>query len=295
VRLDPNNRTAHYRLGLLLLESGRGEEAFPHFVAACPQQPAEFYAHLGLGKMFLNSLRTAEARRQMERAVQLVPNDPSGHFFLGVAQAAEGRTAEAIRCFQEALRLQADHDAAYSQLGMMHLRLGDKEEALQCCRRAVALNAGSAANHANLALVLSEWGQRREARAHYQAALRADPQWIGAASTRAWRLATRAQVPAGALAEAVALARQAAEAADMSDPLLLQTLAAAYAAMGRYPQAVETGQQALRIARAVGGGPAELAALPQQLREYQAGRPWVAAGSVPRAHPTGAPFRESEP
>ena len=80
-------------------------------------------------------------------------------------------------------------------------------------------------------------------------------------------------------AEAVRLAEQLCQATNYEQPRLLDALAAAYAAAGRFDQAQKTVQQALE-ALGEAGPPEAVEALQQTLRMYQAG---IAPGDPPPA------------
>ena len=72
---------------------------------------------------------------------------------------------------------------------------------------------------------------------------------------------------------AVELARQANTGTGGENPVILRKLAAACAEAGRFPEAVETGQEALRLAQAQ-SNTGLAAALESELKFYQAGSPF---------------------
>ena len=65
----------------------------------------------------------------------------------------------------------------------------------------------------------------------------------------AWILAANEDDKLRNPADAVKFARQGCELTDYKNPELLDTLAVAYAAAGRFPDAITTAQKALRISR----------------------------------------------
>jgi hypothetical protein len=73
-------------------------------------------------------------------------------------------------------------------------------------------------------------------------------------------------------AKAVELARQANLLTGGENPVILHTLAAACAEAGRFSEAVETAQHALRMAEAQ-SNTALAGALQSELKLYQAGNP----------------------
>ena len=88
----------------------------------------------------------------------------------------------------------------------------------------------------------------------------------------AWMLATCPDASVRNGAEAVAIARQLVQARRAPDPLLLTTLAAAYAETGQFPQAVATAERALALAKSAGQTILALE-VQSQLDLYRTGRP----------------------
>ena len=104
----------------------------------------------------------------------------------------------------------------------------------------------------------------------YEAALKSEPNSVLVENNLAWILATSANDSVRDGSKAVKLAEQANRLSGGSDPVILHTLAAAYAENRRFPEAVETAQHALDIAEANG-----ISTLAESLRTklalYQAG------------------------
>jgi protein O-mannosyl-transferase len=88
----------------------------------------------------------------------------------------------------------------------------------------------------------------REAMAYFQKTLEIQPNNVDACHYLAWVLATCPEPSVRNGAKAVALAQEANQLSGGGDPEIISTLAAAYAEAGRFPEAVTTAQQALRLA-----------------------------------------------
>ena len=76
----------------------------------------------------------------------------------------------------------------------------------------------------------------------------ADPNLLALLSQSAWVLSTSPDATVRNGAEALELAQRAAQISKEQDPSVLDTLAAAYAETGKFPEAVETTQKALELA-----------------------------------------------
>jgi tetratricopeptide (TPR) repeat protein len=98
------------------------------------------------------------------------------------------------------------------------------------------------------------------------------PDYVEAQNNMAWVLATCPQASLRNGIKAVGLAERADQLAGGKNPVVLCTLAAAYAEAGRFPDAIETAQRALHLAEAQ-SNPTLAGALQSQLKLYQAGIP----------------------
>ncbi len=109
-------------------------------------------------------------------------------------------------------------------------------------------NSDSYLGHSHLGNLLMRRGESRLALAHYREALRVKPEDPVSLNNIAWFLATTPDDGLRDGREALALAERAARLVSFGNPVLLDTLAAAYAEQGRYRQAVATARQALQLA-----------------------------------------------
>ena len=184
----------------------------------------------------------------------------------------KGHVDEAIARFQTALSARPDYAPAHSNLGMALFQLGRVDEAIAHFRNALNAYSTVADIHNNLGAALVQKGQPEEAVAHYQKALELKPDYPGACNNFAWVLATSPQASIRNGSRAVQLARQANQLAGGGNLVILRTLAAAYAEAGRFPEAIETANQALQLATAQGQS-AWAEALQKETRLYQAGSP----------------------
>ena len=158
---------------------------------------------------------------------------------LGNAYRERGDLARAEQEIAEALRIRPDSGDAHADLGLVLLdqgRIGDARAQLE---RALASGADAAKVHTALGLASERAGDVPAAIASYREALRANPERVEAANNLAFLLATAADPALRAPAEAIELAQRAARW-KASDPAVLDTLAAAYAAVGRHREAADT-------------------------------------------------------
>lgn len=126
---------------------------------------------------------------------------------------------------------------------------------------------------ARMALEAAQAGQSFEAISLYRKALAQTPDDISLLNNLAWLLAANSDPALRDGPAAVRLALHASELDTTQQPIILGTLAAAYAEAGRFSEAVITAQKAIDLATVA--GLKELAARNLQLLElYRAGRPY---------------------
>jgi tetratricopeptide (TPR) repeat protein len=133
--------------------------------------------------------------------------------------------------------------------------------------------------HEQLGAAWLEEGRTALGIAELERALELRPQSTRLANNVAWLLATSPDPLVRRPARAVQLAKRALDAGGAT-PEAHDTLAAAYAASGRFAEAAAAEREALRLEEAAGGSRA--AAFRGRLEDYIAGRPYLAAPAVRR-------------
>jgi tetratricopeptide (TPR) repeat protein len=206
------------------------------------RNPGSVLAHDNLADAFLREGRTDAAIAEFQAGIRIDPTYAELHNDLGDALLEEGRVREAVAEFEEAVRIKPGFPEAQSDLGVSLLGLGRVGEAI----------------------------------IHAQAALDIEPHNALFQNNLAWMLAAAPQPSLRDGPRAVKLASQASQEAGGDSPVILRTLAAAYAQAGQFPEAVETARQALQLAE--NGSNFSLAAdLLGELKLYEAGKPYQTA------------------
>jgi tetratricopeptide (TPR) repeat protein len=195
------------------------------------------------------------------------------HNILGAWLGPRGQFEEAKAHFQAALRLAPGHADALSNLGVLLAEHGDYGESLGYLREAVRLQPRGASVFAKLALALDGKAPVDQVLVYYREALRQFPDDVQSCNNLAWLLATSADPKNRDADEAVELAERACTLTGFNQAPLLGTLAAAYAEAGRFDDATQTAQKALKLAEAT--GQTALTETNRQLLElYRAGKPF---------------------
>ncbi len=245
--IDPDSAANHFGLGRVRAAQGRFDEAETHFRAALRIEPrAE--GHAALGEVLEARGKLGEAQEQFEAALRAEPESPAAHCDLARLLNRRGRSGEALALCDAALKLQPDFAPANNQKGLILEGQCKLPEAVAAYRRAVALAPRQWIFHCNLAHALHESGQTEEAAGQYREALRLQPDWPRQLLEQAWLRATARDARMRNGPQALRLAKQVAEATRSRYLQALDVLAAAYAELGRFDDAVAAERRLLDAA-----------------------------------------------
>ncbi|HTL55039.1 MAG TPA: tetratricopeptide repeat protein [Candidatus Limnocylindrales bacterium] len=180
--------------------------------------------------------------------------------------------------YRTTLVLNPNADLAHNNLGLLLFRAGETEEAITHFERAVEIRPTSAHAHNNLANAYRMTARAREAAEHYEASLKIEPGNVSTRNNLAFLLATSADASVRNGPRAVELAEQARQVTAGKNPIVLATLAAAYAETDRFGDAIKTVEFALQLAAAQTNSPF-MQALQAQLELYLKGVPCRETGA----------------
>jgi tetratricopeptide (TPR) repeat protein len=268
----PGSALANYNLANTLAQSGKPEEAIAHYRNALQSDPAHFDAHMNLGLALAKTGQVEEAIAQFRHSLQIQPGYAKAHLNLGDALLRQGRTDEAVASLQQALALQPNYAKAHYDLANVWFDQGRMDDAVAHYRMAIAADPEFVDAHFNLGNALLNTGHPTEAIAEYRQTLALNPNYGAALNNLAWALATSPQAGLRDGAAALALAIKGEQLTGGKNPLLLRTLAAAYAETGKYGMAAATAQRALELATEQKND-ALTAALQSEAKLYQSGAP----------------------
>ena len=283
----PDNTIAHNNLGDAFYQQGRLDEAIAQFQKTLAINPNNAEANYDLGNAYFQQGRMDEAIAQFQKTLAINSSDMDVHYSfadvhnnLGNVFLRQGRMDEAVAQFQMALAIKPEDANTHYNLGNAFRQKGGANEAIAQFQKALAIKPQFAEARYNLGNAFLQQGRVDEAITHFQMALEIKPDYVEAWNNMAWVLATCPQASLRNGIKAVELAERANQLSGGENPVVLCTLAAAYAEAGRFPEAVETAQRASHLAGAQ-SNTALAEALQSQLKLYQAGLPFHGTEQAP--------------
>ncbi len=272
LEIKPDYASAHNNLGNALITKGETNEAIAEYRLGLTVEPDDAKTRNNLGMILASEGQVNEAIAQYRAALKIQPDYADAHYDLGNALFDTGQLQEAIRHYQSALEIEPDFIEARFNLGNALFEDGRLDAAIAQYKKVLETKPDYIGAQNNMGAALMRAGRMAEAADQYRKALETRPQNIDALDNLAWMLATSPQASLRDGAKALALAQKAVQLDGAENPLLLRTLAAAYAETGQYARAVETARHAMQLANAQGGA-ALSATLEQELELYQMDTP----------------------
>lgn len=307
LQIKPGSPKAHNNLAVLLTEQGEFEEAIKHGRQALRFRPEFAEAHNNLGSALAKVGKLAEAIEHFQKALKIKPDYIETHNNLGSALAQQGKPDEAISHYRQALRLNPGSRIVLYNLGKIHKSQSKYDEAITFYKESLRLEPNQPAAHKELATILFRQGKLDEAIIHYEYSIRLkeeqpfvlnklgesyflrgeikeafrcwnkvlelEPEWVSAINNLAWIKATHQEPGIRNPDEAVELALRACKLTQYNRPNLLDTLAVAYAAGGRFGEAVTTAQKAVQLIES-SKNQEQIEEIRDRLELYRQGKPY---------------------
>jgi len=249
---DENHAEAHYNLGVAFGRQKRYDEAIQHFNKVLKIDPHYPDAYKKIGLALYESGRNDEAIALFNGILQKNEGSAEAHYNLAVALVRQKKFDEAIEHLAKALKIDPNYPDARNRMGLAMLATDRFDEAIENFKKALQTNTRQAEVYANLGSTYHQLGEYEQAISNWTRAVELDPNNVSALNNLAWTLATVNDASLQDANKAIGLARRACELTKDEKAEQLDTLAAAYAAAGRFEEAVKTAKQAIDAAKAEG-------------------------------------------
>jgi tetratricopeptide (TPR) repeat protein len=202
--------------GLFHLRRNEPAAAADRFEEILKRKPNHAVAHAKLGTVLAGTGRVEQARPHLEAVLKDDPDDAAGLMMLAWLAYLDGRSDEAVKLYAAAAAVEPADPKLEYQWGLAHLQA-------------------------------KQWD---EASRHFRESRSIDPRQAGA-----WQGECHALRELNRPAEAVRAGRRAARLTQFQNADVLVTLAEAYAAAGREPEAAAAAEKAQSVAESDAGQP----------------------------------------
>ena len=205
------------------------------------------------------------------RALAVTENNDTAHLCLAEALLQRGELNQAIAHAQAAIDIRPENAGAFGRVPAV---LTDKQAraAIELWENRLKTNSNDTNAHNNLGVVLIQSGDPRGAIAQWEQTLAIKPNDGNAQNNLAWVLATYPDAEIRDARHAIELAENASRLPGGQDPIVLRTLAAAYAESGDFARAIEIAERAAASAKS-GQNPSLVQTVESEIDEYRNGRP----------------------
>jgi protein O-mannosyl-transferase len=270
LKVTKDNPFAENSYGAALVQKGRLIEAELHYRNAVRLDPQYFTARHNLGFILILEGKAGEAAACFEKLLQEGHNVAIVNLGLGWALGMQNKYEEAVIYFKESLRQDPGNLDTRQKLVNALMAMGETNKAILCLKESLQISPNQPQIYMMLGAIYEQTGDYKSAIANWTRVVEMRPDNANALNSLAWLLATTGEVSAESANKAVKLAEHSCELTGYKNAMILDTLAAAYAAAGRFDDAVNAANQAVEIAEV--GGQLELAnEIRDRAKLYKAG------------------------
>lgn len=248
LKLEPDSDKTHNNLGVVLKSLGKPGDAIKHYQQALQLKPDYVEAHNNLAIASESLGELDQAIEHYQQALKFNPDYAPAHFNLGMIYFSEKNNPEqAFMHFEQALQLNPKFSETFFKIADMLYKQEKNDHAITLHKLVLKSEPGNVVARTNLGDMFASQGNTAEAIKCYRRAIKDNPRYITAYNNFAWLLATAGDNSVRNRVEAIALAQKACEFTKYKNPVLLDTLAAAYAANSDFAEAIETAQKAIPL------------------------------------------------
>ncbi|MHC4705990.1 MAG: sulfatase-like hydrolase/transferase [Planctomycetota bacterium] len=237
------------------------------------ERPSFYRPYFNLAKIAMKQANYAEAVVNFEKVLELKPDHTYSFEGLGVVYEAQGQFDKAAFSYAKALELRPDYVKAYYKMAICFYELGEFHEPDKYATTVLMNNPTYVDAAISLAEKLLERQQIRLSYEHYLRILKLQENSVTVLNALAWIQAACDIEGLRNPEQAIERALRACEMTDYGTPEVVDTLAVAYAAAGRFREARETARKAISAAQSA-GNTALAQRIKNRLNLYNAEKPF---------------------
>lgn len=267
IEAKPNSPIPYALKAQILEENGKISEAIESLNQAVKIAPRDIGTLIARSRLLTAEGQFDLAESDVDRVLQLNPQMPQAVLLRSLIAAAQGKFDEAIGDLQQLLRLDPDNPELKVQIATYYEADKQPTKAIKLYDEVLSATpdqwiALRRRGDAHLSL-----GQQAKAIADYEAALEIEPGNSGILNNLAWVLATSPVDELRNGTRAIELAEKACEVTEYQQAHILSTLAAGYAEVGNFDEAIKWSEKAVELDN-------DEEQLTKELESYREKKPW---------------------
>ena len=258
------------------------DQAVEYFTKAIERDPNNAYLYAARAHVWGRSFNeeesglgeTGKAIADFTRAIQLNPSNAHFHFCRAMNYQFENALAKAIEGYTKTIRLVPEWINAFKNRALCWIELGEFDKALEDLNEALKLDPKDAKLWIIRGVAHSNRGEYEKAISNFSEGIRLAPEDPYGLAELAWLYATCSDASFHNGPKAVELATKACELSQWEDAWNLNSLAAAYARIGNFEQAIQWEQKAVDL-------DPDFGPYQERLALYETGTPFEEAPPTP--------------
>ncbi len=178
----PDDFSANYNMGDLLLSKNDAGSAVAYFEKACKADSRSVFAASELGVALFSSSKPAQAKEQFKRALALDPTYTDARFNLASVEASTGEWEEAAADYKQVLTERPDYAKAQERLGEVLTLWGDSlakahndDQAIPRYREALQIRPEDVELHIRLGMAFARQEKLDESQVEFEKILKLKP------------------------------------------------------------------------------------------------------------------------
>jgi tetratricopeptide (TPR) repeat protein len=293
IKLAPKGHLAYVHRARCRALRGETKTAIDDLDEAISLNGGALDALLLRARLYLQTDETKLAMLDVEQTLTLRPNLPEALLMRASIRSADGQFSGAAADLEKVRKLLPKNAEVLLQLAMLYSAAKRQSQAIEVFNKVIGLEADNWLAYRGRGDAYLNSGRQGKAIADYEKALKQMPEHSGLLNNLAWVLATSPDEKLRNGKKSVELATTACKITKYKEGHILSTLAAAYAETGNFDEAVKWSNKAVEV-----GGEENRKQLQQELKSYQAKKPWrelMDEEPAPAQQSKSPPTTKSEP
>ncbi len=251
IKLDPNSATRYNNRAVLLAGVSKRSEAIKDYTNAIRLNPqkAIYYKNRGLS---YNKIKDYDsAIKDFDTAIQLVPTYADAFTRRGDSYYAQNNYDAAMKDYKKSLEIDPKDTYTNYRVGLINQNKDHFEQAIQNYNTAIRLNPKYRSAYRSRGICYRKLGNYSLALQDLDKAIQISPEYTSAYRSRAWLRSTASNPNFIDLKKAKSDLVQAEKLSSKKNWQLYQSLAALYAAEGKFDKAIEASKKSLALQKEV--------------------------------------------